>query len=174
MITIKRCGTRSLCYLCSMCEAAQLFQWTRKLASHPHLPWRQPSHTRQTHAHSQPLFDIRTLRVYLYFTENNVSSMLHASVMNFLSHVIHIYRVTFIHIYARIYTQMHVYTYTNLKAAPLPPAPSEVQQLSRSEDQRSVALLRLLRTHLLLHGLSAKVPWLVGVLVDWLVGWLVG
>jgi hypothetical protein len=61
-----------------------------------------------------------------------------------------------------------------LKASPLPPAPLEVQQLSRSEDPRIVALLRLLSTHLLLHGLSAKVPVLVGWLVDWLVVWLAG
>ena len=58
------------------------------------------------------------------------------------------------------------WSYRYLKAAPLPPAPSEVQQLSRSEGQQIVALLGLLKTHLLLHGLSAKVPWLV----VWLVG----
>jgi hypothetical protein len=61
-----------------------------------------------------------------------------------------------------------------LKASPLPPAPLQVQRLSRSEDQRIVTLLRLLRTHLLLHGLSAKVPWLFDWLVGGLAGWLAG
>jgi hypothetical protein len=50
-----------------------------------------------------------------------------------------------------------------LKASPLPPAPLEVQWLSSSDDQRIVALLRLV-ARLVCNGS------LVGCLVGWLVG----